>query len=146
ISYLLCKEPEKAVETFHAVTGIVWPDLPPWPSLSDGAPAASAGSSKPKGNPKRNVKANVKANGKANVKGNVKGNASGNVKGNVEGNTNKVTGGTTVSPGATTAASGVELPEEFRLLKEGPRKEDAAALEASSWEGTGGQRFLQMRG
>eukprot|EP00904_Undaria_pinnatifida_P010501 jgi/Undpi1/6581/HiC_scaffold_20.g09060.m1 len=121
ISYLLCKEPEKAVETFHAVTGIVWPDLPPWPSLNDSTTSfsSSSNSSKPKGSNSKRV---AKRNAKVSTKGN-----------NV------------VSPGVTTAASGVELPEEFRLLKEGPSAEDKAAMEASSWEGTGGQRFLQMR-
>lgn len=134
------------METFHAVTGIVWPDLPPWPSLSDGASTASASSSKPKGGSKRSVKAVAGGNTKGNVNGNnAIGDANGSARGNVNGN-NATGSGNTVSPGATTTASGVELPEEFRLLKEGPRAEDAAALEASSWEGTGGQRFLQMRG
>lgn len=27
----MCKEPQKAVDIFYAVTGIVWPELPAWP-------------------------------------------------------------------------------------------------------------------
>ncbi len=87
MAYLSCSAPQEAVDTFHAVTGIVWPDLPPWPDASfpDGAAAAAA------------------------------------------------------------AANGEQFPEEFRQLQAGPSPTDAMVLEAASWEGTGGQRFLQMR-
>lgn len=34
LAYLMCKDPQKAVDTFHAITGIAWPELPPWPEPS----------------------------------------------------------------------------------------------------------------
>ena len=86
MAYLSCAAPQEAVDTFHAVTGIIWPDSPPWPD----APGAGAGAA-----------------------------------------------------GAT--ADGEQFPEEFRLLQAGPSTTDALVLEAASWEGTEGQRFLQMR-
>ncbi|CAM9576390.1 unnamed protein product, partial [Hapterophycus canaliculatus] len=87
IAYLSCGEPQKAVDTFHAVTGIIWPEYAPWPEVSS------------------------------------------------------VRRGTGGGSGQRQAA----FPEEFRLLQAGPAADDVDALEASSREGTGGQRFLQMR-
>lgn len=86
MAYLSCGTPEKAVDTFHAVTGIVWPESAPWPDPHQQASITAA-----------------------------------------DGNTAE------------------EFPEEFRLLQAGPSAADAMVLEATSREGTGGQRFLQMR-
>lgn len=82
MAYLSCGAPDEAVDTFHAVTGIVWPDSAPWADPLSGKASASATQ---------------------------------------------------------------EFPEEFRLLQAGPSAADAVVLEAASCEGTGGQRFLQMR-
>lgn len=132
------------------MTGIVWPDLPPWPALTTAKktnkpstraanPNAAAsgvanGTSVEKmgdGSPRTATLAN---NGNAAV-----GTISASITTGVDAGASKVT------PSATTAASGVELPEEFLQLKAGPSPDDLAALEASSLEGTNGQRFLQMR-
>ncbi|CAN0409001.1 unnamed protein product, partial [Ectocarpus fasciculatus] len=96
MAYLSCGEPQKAVDTFHAVTGIIWPDLPAWPDATSG---------------KRRARARQQKKAAA----------------------------------AAAATAGAAFPEDFRLLRAGPSTADAEALEASSWEGTGGQRFLQMR-
>eukprot|EP00752_Nemacystus_decipiens_P004025 g3686.t1 len=116
MAYLSCSDPQKAVDTFHAVTGIVWPDLPPWSDALSG------------NNDAQHTSAHKPSSGAAGYNGNAGQNAA--------------------TPQGTAPShddAGPHFPEEFRLLQAGPSEADAWALEASSWEGTGGQRFLQMR-
>ncbi|CAM9855815.1 unnamed protein product, partial [Ectocarpus sp. 12 AP-2014] len=114
MAYLSCGEPQKAVDTFHAVTGIIWPDLPPWPDATSGKVRARA---------RQQKKAAAAA---------------------ADGATSD-TDTAEEEAAAARAAAADQFPEDFRLLRAGPSTADEEALEASSWEGTGGQRFLQMR-
>lgn len=123
VAYLSCSAPEKAVDTFHAVTGIVWPDLPPW---SDALSGNNAVKRKPSA-------AAVSA-------------AAPPAAAAADDENAAQPQATTAPPPADPASdAGPHFPEEFRLLQAGPSAADAVVLEASSWEGTGGQRFLQMR-
>lgn len=98
------------MDTFDAVTGIIWPSLPPWPDLQARA--------------KRRADTGGKAGKKARAA------AALVVPPIVD----------SATPDATAAfSSEVELPEEFSLLKAGP------PADAAIWNGTGRQRFLQMR-
>lgn len=103
MAFLSCGAPEKAVDTFHAVTGIVWPQSAPWPDSVSGKARGS----------KRDRQQQLK----------------------------KPAAGTADDD----ADSADQFPEEFQRLQAGPSAADAMVLEAASWEGTGGQRFLQMR-
>lgn len=104
------------MDTFHAVTGIVWPPLPP--SVSDEGKTTTTNKKK------KNSRAAAAA--------------AAIIEPPVPEDTTPGTT-TTTSPAATAAAE-VALPEEFRLLKDGP-----PPAGSSMWNGTGGQRFLQMR-
>lgn len=108
MAYLSCSAPEKAVDTFHAVTGIVWPDLPPWSDALSATPATAAAATHHE-------------------------------------SATPTQAGAAHSALASDDDAGPHFPEEFRLLQAGPSTADAVVLEASSVEGTGGQRFLQMR-
>lgn len=114
MAYLSCSAPQKVVDTFHAVTGIVWPDLPPWSETFPGA-ANAVNKRKP------SAAAHSDTHESASP---------------------QPTAPSAQAPGGD---AGPHFPEEFRLLQAGPSTTDALVLEASSWEGTGGQRFLQMR-
>eukprot|EP00903_Cladosiphon_okamuranus_P006597 g6444.t1 len=116
MAYLSCSAPQKAVDTFHAVTGIVWPDLPPW---SDTA------------NPVVKRKPSTPAISTHDADSDIHESASPR----------------TAAPSAHAPKddAGPQFPAEFQLLQDGPSRDDALVLEASSWEGTRGQRFLQMR-
>lgn len=107
------------MDTFHAVTGIVWPDLPPWSdALFSNAKGGSNTASR------RKAFAAVAA---------------------VDENAATPQASAPSAPTLPSEDAGPHFPEEFRLLQAGPSTADALVLEASSWEGTGGQRFLQMR-
>lgn len=125
IAYLSCGEPQKAVDTFHAVTGIIWPDYAPWPDTS---------SVRRRTTETRSIKQQPAAvtNGASTATPPTAADAE------------STEPAQSSSPPASATAK-PEFPEEFRLLLAGPSNDDADALEASSWEGTGGERFLQMR-
>lgn len=101
------------MDTFYAVTGIIWPELPPWSaSSSSQGPQGSRGS--------RSVPSSVNANFVSN------------------------------STSATHRADNEVFPRdevaELSLLRAGPPSDLKDSFEAFSlWEGTAGERFLQMR-
>lgn len=109
-AYLQCNEPQKAVDTFYAVTGIVCPELPPWPASSSSRGARGGERSRSVPSPKH---AKFVSN-------------------------------------STSAIHQEVFPhedvEELALLRAGLPSDLKDSFEAySSWEGTGGERFLQMR-
>ncbi|CAN0027358.1 unnamed protein product [Scytosiphon promiscuus] len=126
IAYLSCGEPQKAVDTFHAVTGIIWPDYAPWPDASSvGRLIGSTG--------KQQSAVSAAATAEESATAIAVGDSAGAAQPSAP------------APAGTDPATKPKFPEEFRLLLAGPSEDDAEALEASSLEGTGGQRFLQMR-
>lgn len=131
IAYLACGEPHRAVDTFHAVTGIIWPEYAPWPDAFFSVRRRVATRNKQPQQPAAAAAA-AATNGST-----------------IE--SARTTGGdapaaaTSTAPADAHAVTKPKFPEEFRLLMAGPSEDDADALEASSWEGTGGERFLQMR-
>ena len=129
MAYLSCSAPQKAVDTFHAVTGIVWPELPPWSDTLSGH--VQHATTRPT-SPAAAISATA-----------VSATAAADIAAEENATAPQPTVPSAQAPDEDNA--GPHFPEEFRLLQAGPSTADALVLEASSWESTGGQRFLQMR-
>lgn len=159
VAYLECREPQKAVDTFHAVTGIVWPELPPWPTAQRRRTKARRlnGDARPESTSNEDHAYNQNTGAQQQPQ-----QQNGAVKTSVNGarsGGDAVGGGTEIAdasaPRRNASRQAVELPEEFQLLKTGTPsafdvhnglEDDVLSMTpTSAWGSTGGERFLQVR-